>query len=115
MPVSIGERKGPTCIGLFHSTITDKGDFNMKFMKICLAAALGFVGGARLFHTPPVNANPQDVGQTHVFIAPVDMLDAKSSASQNLPGARIAGISCIPKPQAKLPYAAVCYVATALQ
>jgi hypothetical protein len=90
----------------------------MKFLKsywtTCLVALIGFVMGSWPFQTKTVKANPQETGRTHIFIVPVEMLDAKHPASQNLPGARIAGISCIARPAQKLPDAAVCYVATTL-
>jgi hypothetical protein len=82
--------------------------------KTCLGVVVGFVLGTWLFQTGAVKANPQETGLAHVYIVPVAMLDAKSPVPQNLPGARIAGISCIPKPTHKFPDAAVCYVATAL-
>jgi hypothetical protein len=82
--------------------------------KICLAVLVGFVLGAWLFHTVEVKAHPKEAGLAHVLIVAVGMLDAKSPLPQNLPGARIAGISCIAKPTQKFPDAAVCYVATAL-
>jgi hypothetical protein len=90
----------------------------MKFLKsswkTCLVAVVSFVIGAWLFQTKTVKANPQETGRAHAFIVPVAMLDAKSAVPENLPGARIAGISCIAKPTQKSPDAAVCYVATAL-
>jgi hypothetical protein len=90
----------------------------MKSMKsswmTCLAAVASFVLGAWLFQSGTVKANPQETGRAHVFIVPVAMIDGKSAVPENLPGARIAGISCIAKPTQKLPDAAVCYVATAL-
>lgn len=82
--------------------------------KICVGAALGFVLGVWLFHTVEVKARAKETGLAHVYIVPVTMLDAKSPVPENLPGARIAGISCIAKPTQKFPDAAVCYVATAL-
>lgn len=86
----------------------------MSSLKVGLAAAMSFVLGAALFRTPTVKANPQKTELAHVFIVPVAVLDAKAPSSTNLPGARIAGISCIPKPEKRLPDAAVCYVATTL-
>ncbi len=82
--------------------------------KTCLVAVVGLVMGAWLFQMKTVSANPQETGHAHVFIVPVTMLNAKSAVPANLPGARIAGISCIAKPTPKSPDAAVCYVATAL-
>lgn len=87
----------------------------MNLTKICLAAALGFVLGSWLFHTSSVTANQQEDGNTHVFIAPVEVFNTKSPASLNIPGVRVVGISCLAKPQTKLPDAAICYVATSLQ
>lgn len=84
----------------------------MNNLKIGLAVLAGFVLSAAIFHTPAVKA--QESGTTHVFIHPVIMFNVKSGASQDLPGSRIAGISCIPKPLTKAPDAAVCYVATSL-
>jgi hypothetical protein len=88
----------------------------MKFLesswKTCLVAVVSFLMGAWLFQTKTVKANPQETGQAHVFIVPVAMFDVKSAVPANLPGARIAGISCIAKPTQKSPDASVCYVAT---
>ncbi|MGB8541980.1 MAG: hypothetical protein WCD49_10145 [Candidatus Acidiferrales bacterium] len=86
----------------------------MTTLKFCLAVLVGVSFGAFWFRLPISNASPQDNGTAHVFIFPVKMFDAKNSASQNLPGAKIAGISCIAKPENNLPDAAVCYVATTI-
>jgi hypothetical protein len=86
----------------------------MKLTTLFLAVAFSFVLGAWLFHTPQVKANPQ-AGSAHVFIAPIEMFDLKSSTSKSVPGVRIAGISCVAKPKANLPDAAICYVATSLE
>jgi hypothetical protein len=82
--------------------------------KICLGVVVGFVVGACLFQARAVKAHSQETGTAHVFIVPVAMFDAKSAVPQNLPGVRIAGISCIARPTQKFPDAAVCYVATTL-
>jgi hypothetical protein len=82
----------------------------MNFAKIPLAALAGFILGAMLFHARVVKAQ----GNAHVYIVPLTMPDAKTPFPSNLPGVRIAGISCIAKPTAKLPDAAICYVATTL-
>ena len=82
----------------------------MNLAKITLAVLCGLVLGATLFRTPAVNANPATAA--HVFIVPIWMADAKAPQPADLPGSRIAGISCIPKPADKSPDAAVCYVAT---
>jgi len=82
----------------------------MNFLKIGLAALFGFVLGAILFHTPTARAAAQ--ATTHVFIVPVWMPDAKTPQPSDLSGARIAGISCVPKPLPNAPDATVCYVAT---
>jgi hypothetical protein len=84
----------------------------MNPLRIGISALLGLILGATLFRTPQVKADPQETGKVHVAIIPVAMLDAKNLASQDLPGIRIAGISCVPKPIKQLPDAAVCYVAT---
>jgi len=84
----------------------------MNFLKIGLTAALGFILGAVLFHAPTVKASPQAPGSVIVFISTVWMDNPKLPANKVIPGSRVAGISCIPKPLAKLPDAAVCYVAT---
>ena len=81
----------------------------MNFLKVGLAVLVGCLLGAMLFHTPVVKASPAGV---HVYIVPVEMSDAKTSLPKDLPGGRVAGISCISKPAAGLPDAAVCYVAT---
>ena len=81
--------------------------------KACLGVGIGFVLGAWLFSIGEVKPKAQETETTHVIIVPVTMLDAKSSLPQNLPGARIAGISCIAKPMPRHPDAAVCYLATA--
>jgi hypothetical protein len=80
--------------------------------KVCLGMATGFLLGAWLFQAKAAKANPQELGQVHVYIRPIQMLDAHNSASQNVSGGTFVGISCIPKPSPKLPDAAVCYVAT---
>lgn len=90
------------------------GAYNMKLFKLGFAIVFGFVLGGALFRSPRAKAIPQQSGQVHVAIVPVTMLDAKNLASQTLPD-RIAGISCIPKPEKRLPDAAVCYVATSSQ
>ena len=87
----------------------------MRLLRLGFAIVFGFVLGGALFRSPRAKAIPQQSGQVHVAIVPVTMLDAKNLASQALPGNRIAGISCIPKPQKRLPDAAVCYVATSPQ
>ena len=87
----------------------------MNLARICVAVAFGFILGIWLFRTSPVNANPQEGGKAHVFIVPVEVFDTKTPTSKNIPGVRIAGISCIAKPQTKLPDAALCYVATAIE
>jgi hypothetical protein len=82
----------------------------MNVLKIGLAVLAGFALGIVLFRTPEVKANPAN----HVFIVPLWMPNAKTPFPADLPGARIAGISCIPKPTDKTPDAAVCFVATTL-
>ena len=86
----------------------------MNFPKMGLAISISFILGTMVAQTPSRNANPQASGLAHVSIVPVFMFDAKTPASQDLPGARIAGISCLPKPEKRTPDSAVCYVATAL-
>ncbi len=85
----------------------------MNILRIGLSTAISFTMGAMLFHTPPAQ-NPQESGSVHVYIYPVFMDDAKTPFPKNLPGGRIAGISCIPKPEKLTPNSAVCYVATTL-
>jgi hypothetical protein len=89
----------------------------MKFVKsswrTCFVALVSFLMGASLFQTKTVRATPQETGLAHVFIVPVALFDTKSGVPANLPGARVAGISCIAKPTQKSPDAAICYVATA--
>jgi hypothetical protein len=82
--------------------------------KVCLGVAAGIVLGVYISHVSSVRAGAQESGRAHVFIYPVMMFDAKTAVPSNPSGARIAGISCIAKPTEKLPDAAVCYVATAL-
>ena len=84
----------------------------MDQLKLGLGLLLGLVLGVALCRTPQVKANPQESGSVHVAIVPVRVLDAKNLTSVSLPGGGVAGISCIPKPQQRLPDAAVCYVAT---
>jgi hypothetical protein len=84
----------------------------MNPLKIGLAVLFGLILGAVLFHVPKVKALPQEAGTVHVTIVPVPMNDAKNLSSRDLPGYRIAGISCLPTPIKQLPDAAVCYVAT---
>ena len=83
--------------------------------KICLAITTSFVLGVVISNTSPVKASPQEQGSVHVFIAPLEVATAKETRSQNLPGGRVVGISCIPKPTDKLPDHAICYVATGPQ
>jgi hypothetical protein len=84
----------------------------IKLLKIVSAVSVGFVIGAMTLHAPVIAAaSPQADGLVHVLIVPVMMLDTKNAFPSNLPGARVTGISCLPKPQNKLPDAAVCYVA----
>lgn len=66
------------------------------------------------FYLPIAKVTAQEPG-VHVFIAPLEVLTAKDTRSLNLPGGRVAGISCIPKPTEKLPDRAVCYIATSSQ
>lgn len=84
----------------------------MNFLKTISVTAVSFILGAVLFHTPIANATPQASGSVAVFINTVWMDNAKLPAIKVIPGSRVAGISCIPKPLPKLPDAAVCYVAT---
>jgi len=89
----------------------------MKFVnpswKIFAVVAGSFALGAWLSPKVIVFANPQAPAQAHVFIVPVPMRDARSAVPTDISGARIAGISCIAKPSADYPDAAVCYVAAA--
>jgi hypothetical protein len=94
-------------IWMIKSQIAEAGT-KMNFLKIALATTISFILGAMLSHAPTAKANPP----SHVFIVPVWMADAKTPQPADLPGNRIAGISCIPKPADKSPDAAVCYVAT---
>jgi hypothetical protein len=87
---------------------------SLRAGKVISAAVIGFIIGAWLFYTGIVKAKPQDTGTAHVYIVPVTMLDTKTPLPQNLPGVRIAGISCVAKPMPKFPDAAICYVATTL-
>lgn len=80
----------------------------MNILKIASAVLVGFVLSAAMFHTPVAQAN----SPTHVFIVPVFVANGKAGTPADLPGARIAGISCIAKPAMGAPDAAVCYVAT---
>ena len=83
----------------------------MNILKISLAVLIGVAFGIALFHTPQVKA--QQAGNVVVFIHPVTVLNTKLPTNEVLPGSRVDGISCIPKPIiGKLPDAAVCYVAT---
>lgn len=76
------------------------------------ATSLGLALGAMMSHVP---VRAQGEAHVHVFIVPLAVPDAKTPVPADLPGERIAGISCLTKPQEKLPNAAVCYVATSLQ
>jgi hypothetical protein len=89
----------------------------MKLSKICLATLAGFLLGitvSRLSVVPNAKASPQETGKVHLYIAPELVLSTNAPRSVDLPGGRIAGISCIPKPSDKLPDRAICYVATSL-
>jgi hypothetical protein len=87
----------------------------MKLSKLCLAILAGFLLGitaSRLSFVPVAKASPQGAGKVHVYIVPEIVLSTNAPRSLDLPGGRIAGISCIPKPSDKLPDEAICYVAT---
>lgn len=90
----------------------------MNFLKIGLTTTISFILGAMLSHAPTAKANPSEQKyaqvNAHVFVVPVWMVDEKTPQTADLPGNRIAGISCIPHPTDKMPNAAVCYVATSL-
>lgn len=83
----------------------------MNLPKILLVSAISF-GAATVHYSPMAHAAPQTLGSVIVFIRPVSMDDLKLPVDKVISGSRVAGISCIPKPVAKLPDAAVCYVAT---
>ncbi|HTR48348.1 MAG TPA: hypothetical protein VMM16_13270 [Verrucomicrobiae bacterium] len=86
-----------------------------KLLKLLSALSVGFVMGAMAVHAPVIAATSRQAdGLVHVFIVPVMMPTTKTAFPSNLPGGRVAGISCIPKPQSNLPDAAICYVATSL-
>ena len=87
----------------------------MNFTKVAGAAVVGFLLGIAVFRLPTAKADLQQQGLAHIAIVPVAMMDAKTLSSNNLPGAKIVGISCIAKPEKRLPDAAVCYVATTLE
>jgi len=86
----------------------------MNLSKILVAGLFGLLLGVAASHVPMVKAGPQETSQVHLYVVPIGMT-GKVSFSENLPGGRIAGISCLPKPTAQLPDAAICYVATTLQ
>lgn len=79
----------------------------MKIAKTGLIFSVGVLVG---FLIRPGWLRAQS-GQAHVFIAPVTV-NGDQGAPANLPGARIAGISCLPKPLKNAPDMALCYVAT---
>jgi hypothetical protein len=82
----------------------------MNFLKIGMAVLAGFALGIVLFRAPAMKA--QEAGNVMVFIHPISVLDQKMPIDAAITGSRVDGISCIPKPIAKLPDAAICYVAT---
>ncbi len=82
----------------------------MNFLKI----GLSFLLAAILFQTKTTKPEPQAEKMVHVYIYPMTMDNTKTPMPANLPGHRIAGISCIPKPEKITPDAAVCYIATTL-
>ena len=84
----------------------------MNVLKLGAAVVFGLLLGAVLSHTPAVKASAQTLGFVHVSIKPVTVPDAKSEIVANFMGVKVAGISCIPKPQQNMPDSAVCYVAT---
>jgi hypothetical protein len=84
----------------------------MNVLKLGAAVVFGLLLGAVLSHTPAVKASAQTLGFVHVSIKPVTVPDAKSEIVANFMGVKVAGISCIPKPQQNTPDSAVCYVAT---
>jgi hypothetical protein len=91
----------------------------MNFAKILAAGLAGFLLCALFLHAPIAKANPQELASAsspiHVSIYPLPMFDAHNLTSKDLPGVRVVGLSCIAKPTAKLPDAALCYVATSPQ
>jgi hypothetical protein len=88
------------------------GERAMTFLKILLAVAVGFTLGAVLFRTPTAHATPQSSGQAVVFIHAIWVDNPKLPVDKVIPGTHVSGISCIPKPIANMPDAALCYVAT---
>jgi len=84
----------------------------MNVLKLGAAVVFGLLLGAVMARTPTVKANPQVLGFVHVSIKPVTVPDAKSEIVANLIGTKVAGISCIPKPQQNTPDSAVWHVAT---
>jgi hypothetical protein len=82
----------------------------MNTLRIGAAAFAGLALAVVLFRTPAIKA--QEPGKMVVFIHPVLVDNAKLPVDTVIPGSRVCGISCIPKPVSRLPDAAVCYVAT---
>lgn len=84
----------------------------MNTLKLAVAVLFGLILGLLVCRAPKLKA--QQTGYVHVVIVPVSLSDVKNLFSQDLVGAKVVGISCLPKPTKWLPDAAVCYVATTL-
>lgn len=84
----------------------------MNLSRMFVPALVGSLLGVAASRVPIVRGIPQEAGSVHVYIASFSLFNTKVTLSKNLPGMRVAGISCIPKPTDKLPDQAVCHVAT---
>jgi hypothetical protein len=84
----------------------------MRFLRTGLAVLFGMVSGMAVSRIPAAKANPQPKGSVHVFIYPETLL--LGHLSVDLPGYRVAGISCSAQPTKALPDGEICYVATTL-
>jgi hypothetical protein len=78
--------------------------------NVVLALVIGFLVSAMAFRARPVKA--QEPGSVHVFILAVEVDSDNATRSVNVPGGKVAGMSCVPDPQARRPKAVTCYVAT---
>lgn len=80
--------------------------------KVALALLAGLLAGTFAFRPRAVKA--QEAGSVHVYVLTMQVDSDNATRSMNVPGARVAGMSCVPNPQPKLPKAVTCYVATTL-
>lgn len=84
-------------------------------MKFALATLLGFLLCLVAVRISVPTVKAQQEGMVHVYITAETLWNLKDRPSLNIPGGRVVGISCLPKPTSKAPDQAVCYVATSFE